>query len=458
MNRKFLKLIIFIVDYLLLQLSLCVTLLLRYGISELWFQWERHFPFFGVLSIIWLTVLYIANLYNLLHPLDYKRFFISMSINVALSVTFFYIFPNIPISPKTNLGLIVGLFIGSFIIWRFILESFLDRLGIRRAVVFIGVDDHSLELAHRIVSNPRLGYSITGFVIGEDQTSRGLIPEWISKSKIKLIPNMDELYKFLETRDIHTIVVSELWYRDRNIHQHLYRLFPKGVRVFQLSTFWEQIEETIPVNATDELWFLQNMSRGPYSIYHKLKRFFDLFVALTFLPLILIFCIFTFFIVKISSKGPAIYKQVRVGLGNQNFTIYKFRSMKVDAEKNGAVWAKEKDSRLTPVGDFIRRFRLDELPQIFNILKGNMSFIGPRPERPEFVENLALEIPHYNLRHLIKPGLTGWAQVRYRYGASMEDAEIKLMYDLFYVKNFSPILDIKIALKTVLTVLTRSGR
>jgi len=132
--------------------------------------------------------------------------------------------------------------------------------------------------------------------------------------------------------------------------------------------------------------------------------------------------------------------------------------MRIDAEEKGAVWAQENDPRVTPVGNFIRRFRLDELPQLVNVLKGDMSVVGPRPERPEFVEQLAQEIPHYSLRHLVKPGLTGWAQVKYRYGASVEDAERKLMYDLYYVKNISPVLDIKIALKTILTIVSRNGR
>jgi len=228
--------------------------------------------------------------------------------------------------------------------------------------------------------------------------------------------------------------------------------------MYQLSTFWEQIEETIPVNATDELWFLQNMSRGPYSVYHRLKRFSDIIIVLVFLPFFLFFFLLTAFLVKITSRGPAIYKQVRVGLGNRNFTIFKFRSMRVDAELNGAVWASEKDPRLTLIGDFIRRFRLDELPQLINVLRGDMSIIGPRPERPEFVDKLALDIPHYNLRHLVKPGLTGWAQVKYRYGASVKDAEIKLMYDLFYVKNISPLLDVRIVLKTIFTLLSKAGR
>jgi exopolysaccharide biosynthesis polyprenyl glycosylphosphotransferase len=456
LNRKVLKFIVFLVDFLLIHLSLLLVLFLRYGIEKLRSEWMLHFPLFGFISLIWLLSLYIANLYNITEPLNYRNFWISMAINVGLAISFFYVFPNIPITPKTNLGLIVGFFVALFLIWRNILEHFLDRLGIQRSLVFVGVDEHSLELAGKLMNNPRLGYTVSAFVVGDDTSESEKLPEWLKSGSVILIHSMEELSVYLGKQGTHSIIVSEVWYR--NVHQHLYTLFPKGVRMYHLSTFWEQMEETIPVNATDELWFLQNMSRGPYSIYHKLKRFFDIFVTLIFLPLILFFCLVTFLLVKISSRGPSIYKQVRVGLGNREFTLYKFRSMQMDAEKNGAVWASKKDSRLTPVGNFIRRFRLDELPQIFNVLKGDMSIVGPRPERPEFVKHLVLDIPHYNLRHLTKPGLTGWAQVKYRYGASVKDAEIKLMYDLFYVKNVSPLLDMRIGLKTILTVLTKSGR
>jgi lipopolysaccharide/colanic/teichoic acid biosynthesis glycosyltransferase len=168
--------------------------------------------------------------------------------------------------------------------------------------------------------------------------------------------------------------------------------------------------------------------------------------------------VITAILVKISSPGPVLFRQTRVGRNEHPFTIYKFRSMVTDAEKDGAQWASEKDPRITKVGSFIRATRLDELPQLFNVLRGDMSIVGPRPERPEFITELSQKIPHYHLRHLVRPGLTGWAQVRYRYGSSFEDAAIKLTFDLYYVKNISMILDIKIALKTILTVLSRQGR
>jgi lipopolysaccharide/colanic/teichoic acid biosynthesis glycosyltransferase len=162
--------------------------------------------------------------------------------------------------------------------------------------------------------------------------------------------------------------------------------------------------------------------------------------------------------VRLTSVGPALYHQERVGRLGRPFTVHKFRSMRFDAEATtGAVWASSDDPRVTPLGRFLRRSRLDELPQLLNVLKGDMSFVGPRPERPEFVHQLTQEIPFYGQRHVVRPGLTGWAQVRYTYGASVEDALMKLQYDLYYIKNLSLALDLYIIFSTIKTVVLRRG-
>jgi len=179
------------------------------------------------------------------------------------------------------------------------------------------------------------------------------------------------------------------------------------------------------------------------------KRAFDVAAALALIILFSWLLVLTAILVRLDSPGPAIYRQRRVGKDGKEFDIYKFRSMRTDAEKNGAQWARTDDDRITRIGRFIRRTRIDELPQAFNILKGDMSFVGPRPERPEFVALLEREIPHYHDRHVVKPGITGWAQVRHSYTASVAGARDKLCYDLFYVKHFSLLLDILIVLMTV---------
>ena len=187
------------------------------------------------------------------------------------------------------------------------------------------------------------------------------------------------------------------------------------------------------------------------------KRLFDLVLAGLFFAVLWPFMLLTAIAVRLDSPGPVLYHQTRVGLNGRHFRIYKFRSMRQDAEKNGAVWAQKNDSRVTRVGAFIRNTRLDELPQLYNVLAGHMSFVGPRPERPEFVSELAQQIPFYEMRHKVKPGLMGWAQLKYPYGASVEDAKNKLQYDLYYTKNHSFLMDMLIMIQTVEIVLLGKG-
>lgn len=187
------------------------------------------------------------------------------------------------------------------------------------------------------------------------------------------------------------------------------------------------------------------------------KRLFDLILASLFLVVLWPFMLLTALAVKLESPGAVLYHQVRVGLNGRNFRIYKFRSMRQDAEKNGAVWAQKNDARVTRVGAFIRNTRLDELPQLYNVFAGHMSFVGPRPERPEFVSDLAQQIPFYEMRHKVKPGLMGWAQLKYPYGASVEDAKNKLQYDLYYTKNHSFFMDMLIMIQTVEIILLGKG-
>ena len=187
------------------------------------------------------------------------------------------------------------------------------------------------------------------------------------------------------------------------------------------------------------------------------KRMFDIALGSVFLAVLWPFMLLTAIAVRLDSPGPILYHQTRIGLNGKHFRIYKFRSMRQDAEKNGAVWAQKNDSRITRVGAFIRNTRLDELPQLYNVLAGQMSFVGPRPERPEFVSELAQQIPFYDMRHKVKPGLMGWAQLKYPYGASVEDAKNKLQYDLYYTKNHSFLMDMLIMIQTVEIILLGKG-
>lgn len=246
---------------------------------------------------------------------------------------------------------------------------------------------------------------------------------------------------------------------DDDIARDLLEAKLRGSMVVDIRSFYEHVVQRLPLSQINDEWLLQTegFSLNTRGSLRRLKRALDVLISLLLLipatPIMLI----TAIIVRLESPGPVIYKQDRVGLFEKEFTVYKFRSMRADAEKNGAVWASAHDARVTKFGKFIRKVRIDELPQIWNILKGDMSFIGPRPERMAFVTKLKETIPYYSLRHTVKPGLTGWAQVCYPYGASEDDARRKLEYDLYYIKNMSILLDINIVFKTVGVVLFPKG-
>lgn len=246
---------------------------------------------------------------------------------------------------------------------------------------------------------------------------------------------------------------------DDDIAHELLEAKLHGAMVVDIRSFYEHVVQRLPLSQINDEWLLsaEGFSLNTRGSLRRLKRASDVFISLVLLVLTSPLMLISALIIRLESPGPVIYKQDRVGLHEREFTVYKFRSMRQDAEKNGAVWASAHDARVTRFGRFIRKVRIDELPQLINVLKGDMSFIGPRPERMAFVRELKKTIPYYGLRHTVKPGLTGWAQVCYPYGATEEDARRKLEYDLYYIKNMSLLLDIHIIFKTVGVVLFPKG-
>jgi sugar transferase (PEP-CTERM system associated) len=231
-----------------------------------------------------------------------------------------------------------------------------------------------------------------------------------------------------------------------------------GTKVYDLNTHFEKTLGQIRVDYLSASWLIfgDGFNQGAWRT--AVKRVFDIFCATLLIMLSSPLMVAAAIAIKLESKGPALYRQERTGQNGRSFSIAKFRSMRTDAEKDGKPqWAKANDNRITRVGQFIRRVRIDELPQLFNVLRGDMSLVGPRPERPFFVDQLTQEIPFYALRHSVKPGVTGWAQVRYPYGATVEDSQEKLQYDLYYVKNHTLFLDLVVLMETVGVVLTGKG-
>jgi len=277
-----------------------------------------------------------------------------------------------------------------------------------------------------------------------------------SPPSVAYLGRMESLPSIVESEGIDEVIVTHRRI-DEGLMNHLIGCMQKRVRVSDFIKVTEEISEKVPVEYLDGYWFLLELSKMNKKYFWFAKRFADIvvgfigiFISIAILPLVVI-------LLKLDSRGPVFYSQMRVGRSGKHFKVWKLRTMVVDADKNNVHWTTEKDNRITRVGGFLRKVRLDEFPQFFNILRGDMSLIGPRPEAVSLAELYARKIPHYNERHIVTPGITGWAQINYPYGNSVEDAREKLKYDFYYIKNRSILLDLIIFLRTIRTVLTGKG-
>jgi len=280
----------------------------------------------------------------------------------------------------------------------------------------------------------------------------------IHNSQLVLEEFLNRPLEFIQEYKI-TCIVVENEKISGNLERVLFELKMQGIKIKNALDLFEYIHGKVHIREIDFKWFLfyRGFDNLNSSIYRKSKRFFDLAFAIVILAVTSPVILLTAIAIKLESKGPVFFKQERIGLSNKLFTIIKMRSMCQDAEKDGAKWASKGDARITRVGKFIRKTRIDELPQCINIMKGEMSFVGPRPERDVFIQELKKIIPFYDVRHIVKPGVTGWAQTKYRYGSSIEDAEEKLKYDLYYIKHSGLWLDLAVLFQTVKTVLMFKG-
>jgi exopolysaccharide biosynthesis polyprenyl glycosylphosphotransferase len=297
-------------------------------------------------------------------------------------------------------------------------------------------------------------------IIGAGNTARSLYEELGGgDGRIQVIPSTD-LERLHNEKDLSRIVLADPQITENSSAvQALTDLKLRGVHVESVIQALERTSRKIWIDGASSDWLLYAPGFGPSRVYLGLKRCFDIVLSTIGLILTAPLMALTAVAIKLDSRGPALFAQERVGLFGNSFTVYKFRSMRQDAEQStGPMWAREHDERITRVGAIMRKCRLDELPQLINVLRGEMSFIGPRPERPYFVDLLKSKLRHYDLRHYVKPGITGWAQVMYRYGASVEDSHQKLQYDLYYTKNISFGLDLLILLKTMKVVFSGEGR
>ncbi len=451
--RKLVTVFTATVDYVLMHLALIFVLFLRTPPEQYIDYVRSHVTVFSFIFLLWIALYFVFDLYSFSFSPRFSRFFFCLVIGVFISMTAFYAFPLYLITPKTNLVAMAVLFLFLSYFWHMLVDYIFVRFLHSHNILMAIADKDALYLAQQIVQDKRHKYTLQGVLCSQkirDEAQSVL-------GKDMLLKSLDDFFQKVNDERIKTVVVSVSWF-DR-IYQRIYELWPTKLRLVSAESFYEQVFAQIPVNMVSQYWIVNNLDIIERRFYVYAKRILDIIFCILMLPLVFFVSVLIALLIKFfGSKGPIFYSQIRVGEDNRIFTLYKFRSMKVDAEKEGVKWAVDKDKRVTRIGAVLRKMRLDELPQIINIIKGEMSFIGPRPERPEFTNQLREVIPHYQIRHMVKPGLSGWAQVNYRYGSSIKDASMKLSYDLYYVKNLSFSLDSVIFLKTIFTVFTAKGR
>ncbi|PIE89791.1 MAG: hypothetical protein CR997_09555 [Acidobacteria bacterium] len=460
-------LILFAVDVLLLVFALTLSLLYRDLLSLNWSSMVSHYLWFVVLIVLWSIASSSMRLYrvNRVYSADVRRM-IETALVAGLTSFVYLLIPRItPFFPDRRIEALLFPVL-SFVLffhWRWFFSFVFSRKKFNNRVLLIGAGKSAKDLIEVMLSkypaDREKGSSveILGF-LDDDLKKQG---EHIHG--VPVLGTNDQLAKVVEELQPTEIILAIT--NRRNLKLDLYhallKLKEKGWRVRTMPDVYEQLTGKIPIahigDIFEVLFAAEKLSYKRF--YSVLMIVWHFIIGLAGSLLTLCLIPFVFLGNLLFSPGPLFYSQKRVGLSGEIFKIVKFRSMVKDAEGHtGPVWATESDSRITPFGNFLRKSRIDEFPQFFNILKGDMALIGPRPERPEFVTELEEKIPFYNLRHGIRPGITGWAQTNYTYGSSVDDAFEKMQYDFYYLKHQGLVLDLSIIFRTVLVVLGFKGR
>ena len=452
-NKK--VLLIFIGDIIFFYTALYTALVIRYGLDLTNGIVSKHITSFSFIFTLWLIIFGASGFYDLRSMKNEKVFLYRllrvMTTNTITAITLFYLFP-FEIEPRRNLFIIAGFATIGIFIWRYFFNLLIIRTAVLR-VIFMGFNTEMITLAGFLLHHPQLGHKPVAFISNHEQPL--ILPTDISHIPL----NHPQLSRAIRDTKPDIIVISPEMKGNKMTVNVLLSLIPLGISVAEFPAFHEAMTGKIPLSLIEEVWFLENLIGIKKRSYEFLKRLID--VAFSVPVGIMTFAVFPFvaLAIKFESPGPIFFRQNRVGRYGSVFTLIKFRSTYRTSVTPYQGWKKEEDNSVyTKIGMFLRKSYLDELPQIINIFKGEMSFIGPRPERPEFTEQLKQKIPFYETRFLVPPGITGWAQVNMENDASVEDAPEKLQYDLYYIKNRTFILDLLIALRTLSTIVRRQGR
>jgi len=443
--------VLLLLDLLLITVSFALAHIIRFGVELGWDHFTDHVPtLLGVVGIF-LPVFFASGLYDLETNASPRSTIIvgsvAILIGIMLVIVFFYARFQLHFGRGVLLitaALIWLALVGSRSIYRRALGSGL----LRRTTLLVGDAVSSREILRLLEDHGGGRYRVMG-IIHDGPAERD---DFIMG--VPVLGDRSRLKEFVKAYHVETIILATTLGREIELLSALRPLRYSGIQLLDYASLHEDLAHCIPLDHIDDEWLLHAALNSSRIHIRKIKRILDLMLAVPALILSLPLSLLAALMVRLDSPGPIFYKQRRSGLGGEVFTLYKFRTMRVDAEaKSGAIWAEKYDQRITRSGRFLRASRLDEIPQLWNVIRGEMSFVGPRPERPEFVVNLAQKIPFYMERLMVPPGITGWAQVSYPYAASVEATRLKLQYDLYYIKHMSLILDLTILLRTAKTIL-----
>ena len=460
------KILLWLVDVLIINLALAVSWVLA---TEEGFTVQTitsPYKWYVTLTLVWCVSAFIFDVYNLARSASTTNIVRNIGLAALTTVLIYTLIPWLtpPLQNRTLLFVFGGLVFGGLVGWRTLYAQLFVQPHFRQRALIVGAGWAGRTLVEALGTvthdaNPfrGTGYDLVGFIDDDQALVGGEVAGMpVLGGRDVLAPmagalNIDEVILAITQR--HAIA--------DDLFDELLRCREMGVHVTTMSSVYENLTGRVPVQhvGRDLYMALPTGDRPSERIYTGAKRLVDLVIAALGLVVLGVAAVCVLVANRFRSPGPLFYQQTRVGKGGRPYQVYKFRSMIPGAEaETGAVWATAGDDRITPVGRFLRKTRLDELPQFINVLKGEMSLIGPRPERPEFVEHLAETIPFYRARHAVRPGITGWAQVSYRYGSSEDDARIKLEYDLYYVNRMSLLLDTRIILKTIQVMFEFKGQ
>ncbi len=460
-NSKFWNTILFLGDLILVVACTYFSMLLRFGFDypdfEGWLGPFRHFTGASIFSIVTVMLtLYIAEMYRtevtISRLKQILRLLFALGLSIVLISFISYWIPHYRVWRLTSLYNI-ALMAVCLPLWRFWFFTLVVPGLPKKKVLILGAGRTGSFLVSEIRERHSL-YTPVGFIDDDPELQGRKIEE------IPVLSDSETICDIARENNASTIIVSTRHGLKENALRNLMKCKSKGMIIRDTPSVFKEISGKIPILHVDDSWFVFGPSfqlvSHPWT--RLFQRAFDIVLSSVGLILASPLMLLAVALIKLDSPGPIIFQQERVGLNEKPYTLYKFRTMRPDAEKDtGPVWAKANDDRVTKVGRFLRRSRIDEIPQLWNVLIGEMSFIGPRPERAKFVEELKRKIPYYPLRFLVKPGLSGWAQVNYKYGASEDDALEKLQYELYYLQEMSIFLNILIILRTVQTVLFHRG-